>query len=128
MGKFCGENRPSPFKSGGSKMTVRFYSDASVNRRGFEANWKSIKNPSSGEFKSPNYPKKYPNRVRMGPQIIEAPKGKRIELTFVDFQTEFFYDRLRIEGVSRKIGQKYEVSTTFFACKTILTSLNMKVI
>ena len=57
----CGENRPAPFKSRGNNMTVIFYSDASVNRRGFEATWRAIKNPSSGEFTSPNYPKKYPD-------------------------------------------------------------------
>merc|ERR1719244_70270 len=107
FGKFCGENRPGPIKSDGSKMSVRFYSDATVNRRGFEANWKSIKNPSSGEFKSPNYPNKYPNRVRMHHRI-EAPKGKRIQLKFEDFETEACCDRLRIEGVSRRIGSKYE--------------------
>ena len=109
----CGENRPAPFKSRGNNMTIIFYSDASVNRRGFEATWKAIKNPSSGVFKSPNYPEKYPDQVFMT-EFIEAPKGKRIQITIEDFRTEGCCDLLEIFGVSRRIGRDSEVSVLAF--------------
>merc|ERR1719244_10126 len=108
LATLCGENRPAPFKSRGNNMTIIFYSDASVNRRGFEATWKAIKNPSSGEFKSPNYPEKYPDQVFMT-KFIEAPKGKRIQNTIEDFRTEDCCDFLEIVGVSRRIDIYSEI-------------------
>ena len=95
LARICGDERPPPFKSRSNKMTLEFYTDESVNKRGFQASWKSVKNPTSGEFKSPNYPKNYPSNQRIL-QILEAPKGKRIELTITDFNTEKCCDSLGV--------------------------------
>ena len=68
-------------------MTVMFYSDESENKQGFQAKWKAIENPTSGEFKSPNYPKNY-NTNDFVTQILEAPKGSRIQINIVDFRID----------------------------------------
>jgi hypothetical protein len=58
LAELCGDERPAPLKSTSNKMTLIFYTDESVNEEGFQANWKSVPNPKSGELKSPNYPQK----------------------------------------------------------------------
>lgn len=37
LGRFCGTKKPPPVLSSGSKMFLRFFSDNSVQKRGFEA-------------------------------------------------------------------------------------------
>jgi len=94
LATLCGNVIPKPLKSQSNKMTVKFYSDESENKPGFQAKWKGIEK-TSGEFKSPNYPKNYNNREFVS-QILEAPKGSRIEINILDFKTEKCCDRLRV--------------------------------
>ncbi|KAG7491245.1 hypothetical protein MATL_G00001010 [Megalops atlanticus] len=42
MGMFCGRAHPSPFVSTTNFLTVRFYSDSTVSRRGFGATYRAI--------------------------------------------------------------------------------------
>lgn len=37
LGRFCGSKKPAPVVASGSSLFLRFYSDASVQRRGFQA-------------------------------------------------------------------------------------------
>lgn len=37
LGRFCGSKKPDPVVASGSSLFLRFYSDASVQRRGFQA-------------------------------------------------------------------------------------------
>lgn len=39
LGHFCGSKKPSPLISSGNKMFLRFFSDSSVQKRGFEASY-----------------------------------------------------------------------------------------
>ena len=88
-------------------MTLIFYSDESVNGEGFQATWKSVLNPKSGEFKSPNYPELYEGTNLT--KLLEAPKGSRIEITIKDFRTEYFYDYLTVFD-----GDENEIAVSFF--------------
>lgn len=37
LGRFCGSKKPDPVVASGNSLFLRFYSDASVQRRGFQA-------------------------------------------------------------------------------------------
>lgn len=39
LGRFCGTKKPSPVISSGNKMFLRFFSDNSVQKTGFEASY-----------------------------------------------------------------------------------------
>ena len=41
--QFCGSSIPGPFTSTDNTMTVRFFSDGSLNYPGFRAYWESVK-------------------------------------------------------------------------------------
>ncbi|KAM4635166.1 bone morphogenetic protein 1-like isoform 2-T4 [Polymixia lowei] len=42
LGRFCGTKKPSPVISSGNKMFLRFFSDNSVQKRGFEASHSAV--------------------------------------------------------------------------------------
>ena len=42
LGKLCGSSLPSMIKSSGNKLTVVFYSDHSINKKGFLATWSKL--------------------------------------------------------------------------------------
>lgn len=41
LGRFCGTKKPSPVISSANKMFLRFFSDNSVQKRGFEASYRA---------------------------------------------------------------------------------------
>lgn len=41
LGRFCGTKKPPPVVSGGDKMFLRFFSDNSVQKRGFQASYEA---------------------------------------------------------------------------------------
>ena len=52
IGKFCDETKPDPtqhFRSTGNNVTVFFYSDGSVEAKGFKASYKAIPRPDVGK-------------------------------------------------------------------------------
>jgi hypothetical protein len=94
LAKACGDRAPSPVRSSGNKMTVAFYSDDSVNLRGFSAEWIAVKADKpverSGVITSPNYPNQYPENL-FGPNShykISVDAGHRIRLEFTDLDIE----------------------------------------
>uniref|UniRef100_A0A8C2FWR8 CUB and zona pellucida-like domain-containing protein 1 n=1 Tax=Cyprinus carpio TaxID=7962 RepID=A0A8C2FWR8_CYPCA len=89
------EYRNQSFKSSSNDLTVFFYSDSSVTRRGFHANWVFVvPHPEcgghlygSGLFSSPNYPNYYHDNAYCV-WYLSALQGQRIFLTFADVQLE----------------------------------------
>uniref|UniRef100_A0A8C1V060 Uncharacterized protein n=1 Tax=Cyprinus carpio TaxID=7962 RepID=A0A8C1V060_CYPCA len=89
------EYRNQSFKSSSNDLTVFFYSDSSVTRRGFHANWVFVvPHPEcgghlygSGLFSSPNYPNYYHDNAYCV-WYLSAVQGQRLFLTFADVQLE----------------------------------------
>ncbi|XDV43105.1 hypothetical protein PO909_011645 [Leuciscus waleckii] len=89
------EYRNQSLKSSNNDLTVLFYSDASVTRRGFHANWVFVVSQpqcgghlyESGVFSSPNYPNYYHDNAYCV-WYISAQQGQRIFLSFADVQLE----------------------------------------
>lgn len=44
LGRFCGTKKPQPITSNGNKLFIRFFSDNSVQKKGFEASHTAGKN------------------------------------------------------------------------------------
>lgn len=44
LGRFCGTKKPQPITSSGNKLFIRFFSDNSVQKKGFEASHSAGKN------------------------------------------------------------------------------------
>jgi len=99
----CGKELPGPFTSEGNTMVIRFHSDYLVNRQGFLATWTEVKPPglierrTQGEFKTPNYPNKYPRHTRIR-QIIAIPDGAKVEFKVLDFKTNDRFDHFCINS------------------------------
>merc|ERR1711892_555844 len=128
LARLCGYiTRPQRLKSQGNKMILEFYTDESVNNRGFQANWKRVKNPTLGEFKSPNYPQNYPSNQRIE-QILEAPKGTRIEITIRDFHTERCCDGLTVLDSDGSLLRRYRGKIKPAQLPIILTSISEKMV
>ncbi|XP_048459036.1 bone morphogenetic protein 1 isoform X3 [Rhincodon typus] len=95
LGRFCGSMIPAPVISTGNKMFIRFVSDASVQRKGFQAahstecggrlkaEIKSKDLYSHAQFGDNNYP----GQVDCEWQIV-AEKGYGVELSFQTFEVE----------------------------------------
>ena len=108
---FCGKDLPGPFTSWNNKLHIRFESDYMKNGQGFLATWKEvppmglIKGRTQGEFKTPNYPEKYPKHHRMK-QTFAIPDGAKVEFKVVDFQLgEHHQDHFCINSPDWKISR-----------------------
>ena len=114
--KLCGTSLPSPINSSGNKLTVIFHSDHSVNKKGFQANWKAVSGVSSGEVTSPGYPNSYPNSQRQV-KTISVAQGAKIKITFTAFNIEVcnneglfcLCDKLTIYDSASQSGTKLAV-------------------
>ena len=111
LSKTCGSGRPppAPFTSKTNNIQIIFHSDSSVNKGGFELSWKevdqeTIGGETIGTLMSPNYPSSYPNRLHQTYKL-QASTGKRIQMTFTDFDVEddssCRYDFLKVRGIKR---------------------------
>uniref|UniRef100_A0A8D0GFF0 Cubilin n=1 Tax=Sphenodon punctatus TaxID=8508 RepID=A0A8D0GFF0_SPHPU len=85
---------PLQVSSTGNTMTVRFKTDASVNKRGFNATWQErqggcggVFQATSGEIHSPNYPRSYSDNTDCS-WVIQVDSGHRVLLNFTDFDIE----------------------------------------
>ena len=94
MTKKCGIATIPSFTSRSNTVLVVFHTDGSVTKPGFQLSWREMvpgsgagPSPDSGVLMSPNYPRNYPNNQH---KIYTIPHraGKRIRLTFVDFNLE----------------------------------------
>lgn len=85
-----------PFVTGSNMMIVKFRSDASVEKRGFRASWKTEQIKCGGELfaqnsaqviTSPLYPDPYPGGLECV-YIITAPMGKMVTLEIVQLDLD----------------------------------------
>ncbi|XP_076019983.1 bone morphogenetic protein 1-like isoform X2 [Genypterus blacodes] len=95
LGHFCGNKKPPPLVSSGNKVFLRFFSDNSVQKRGFEASYSAecggslqaeVKTKdlySHAQFGDNNYPGGSDCQW-----VVSAEKGYGVELTFTVFETE----------------------------------------
>ena len=104
MPKTCGSRKtpPAAFRSQTNKVQIIFHSDRSVTRKGFQLSWKEVdQDEAGGSLTSPNYPSSYPNNVDKT-DTLEAGAGKRVKMTFTDFDVEAHnscrYDYLKVRS------------------------------
>ncbi|XP_023620099.1 bone morphogenetic protein 1-like [Myotis lucifugus] len=95
LGRFCGSKKPEPVVATGSRMFLRFYSDNSVQRKGFQAahstecggqvraEVKSKDLYSHAQFGDNNYPGGVDCEW-----VIVAEEGYGVELVFQTFEVE----------------------------------------
>ncbi|OWK07527.1 hypothetical protein Celaphus_00008538, partial [Cervus elaphus hippelaphus] len=95
LGRFCGSKKPDPVVASGSSLFLRFYSDASVQRRGFQAVHST---ECGGRLKAEVQTKElyshaqfgdnnYPSQARCD-WVIVAEDGYGVELIFRTFEVE----------------------------------------
>ncbi|XP_050394072.2 tolloid-like protein 1 [Patella vulgata] len=95
LGRFCGSSTPAPIISSGNRMYMVFYSDASVQRKGFHATHESVcgshliaTDKPQDLFSHAKYgDQNYDNRAECEWKI-EAKEGFRIQLRFLSFEIE----------------------------------------
>lgn len=84
------------FTTGSNLMLVKFRSDASVEKKGFRASWKTEPIKCGGELyaqqsaqviTSPFYPEPYPGGLECV-YLITAPQGKTVTIELVEFDLE----------------------------------------
>ncbi|KAK1175725.1 tolloid-like protein 1 isoform X1 [Acipenser oxyrinchus oxyrinchus] len=95
LGRLCGSKLPDPVISNGNKMYLRFISDASVQRKGFQATHST---ECGGRLKAETRLKDLYSHAQFGDNnypgqvdcewMITAEKGYGIELTFQTFEVE----------------------------------------
>ncbi|XP_041670250.1 cubilin [Cheilinus undulatus] len=92
--KYCGNTVPSPVFPESNELYLRFKSDYSNARDGFEATWTSspqgcggILYGDHGSFASPNYPGTYPNNTHCE-WTITAPRGRVVTVTFAQISID----------------------------------------
>ena len=106
----CGKQLPGAITSRDNTMHIRFESDYLENRQGFLATWTEVPPPnlirgrSQGEFKTPNYPKKYPKHTRII-QTYTIPDGAKVEFKVVDFETGERHDHFCINSPNWKTNR-----------------------
>ncbi|XP_056192710.1 cubilin [Falco biarmicus] len=88
LGRFCGNSVPSPIFPQNHVVYLRFKSDISGARDGYEITWTSSSNGcggtlygSTGSFASPNYPATYQNNTDCE-WAITVPKGQIVTVNF----------------------------------------------
>ncbi|XP_021007731.1 tolloid-like protein 2 [Mus caroli] len=95
LGRFCGSKKPDPVVATGSSLFLRFYSDASVQRKGFQAVHST---ECGGRLKAEVQTKElyshaqfgdnnYPSQARCD-WVIVAEDGYGVELIFRTFEVE----------------------------------------
>lgn len=97
LGRFCGSVKPGIFTSTFNHLHVHFSSDASINGRGFVANYSFVDVECGGIIKDSNEMIKAPmdtdgNGVYKSNAVcrwlIHAPKGHVIQMNFISFDLE----------------------------------------
>uniref|UniRef100_A0A3Q3W0B5 Cubilin n=1 Tax=Mola mola TaxID=94237 RepID=A0A3Q3W0B5_MOLML len=92
--RLCGSTLPSPIFPQSNQLFLRFKSDFSQARDGFEATWTSSPHGCGGtlfgdhgSFSSPNYPGTYPNNTHCEWSIV-APRGRVVTVTFAQISID----------------------------------------
>ncbi|XP_034427678.1 cubilin [Hippoglossus hippoglossus] len=94
IGRFCGSTLPSPIFPQSNLLYLRFKSDYSSARDGFEVTWTSSPHGCGGNlsgdhgsFSSPNYPGTYPNNTHCE-WSIRAPRGRVVTIIFAQISID----------------------------------------
>ncbi|XP_077790275.1 tolloid-like protein 1 isoform X3 [Podarcis muralis] len=95
LGRLCGSKIPDPLVATGNKMFLRFVSDASVQRKGFQATHTT---ECGGRLKAESKARDLYSHAQFGDNnypvqadcewLIVSDRGYRIELTFQTFEVE----------------------------------------
>lgn len=95
LGRFCGSKKPEPVLATGSRMFLRFYSDSSVQRKGFQA---SHSTECGGQVRAEVKTKDLYSHAQFGDNnypggadcewVIVAEEGYGVELVFQTFEVE----------------------------------------
>ncbi|KAJ3603850.1 hypothetical protein NHX12_028591 [Muraenolepis orangiensis] len=95
LGRFCGTKKPSPIMSSANKLFIRFFSDNSVQKKGFEASHTA---ECGGRLKAEVKTKDLFSHAQFGDNnypgasdcqwVISAEKGYGVELIFQTFEIE----------------------------------------
>ncbi|XP_017661474.1 PREDICTED: tolloid-like protein 1 [Lepidothrix coronata] len=95
LGRLCGNKIPDPLIATGNKMFLRFISDASVQRKGFQATHST---ECGGRLKAETKPKDLYSHAQFGDNnypvqadcdwLLVAEHGYRVELMFQTFEVE----------------------------------------
>ncbi|KAM6346195.1 tolloid-like protein 1 isoform 1-T1 [Podargus strigoides] len=95
LGRLCGNKIPDPLIATGNKMFLRFISDASVQRKGFQATHST---ECGGRLKAETKPKDLYSHAQFGDNnypvqadcdwLLVAEHGHRVELMFQTFEVE----------------------------------------
>ncbi|XP_034090015.1 bone morphogenetic protein 1-like [Gymnodraco acuticeps] len=95
LGRFCGTKKPSPVMSTGNKMFLHFFSDNSVQKRGFEASYRA---ECGGSLKAEVKTKDLYSHAQFGDNnypsgsdclwVVSAEKGYGVEIIFQVFEIE----------------------------------------
>uniref|UniRef100_A0A8C5HBT0 Metalloendopeptidase n=1 Tax=Gouania willdenowi TaxID=441366 RepID=A0A8C5HBT0_GOUWI len=95
LGRFCGARKPSPIASSGNQMFLRFSSDNSVQKGGFEASYKA---ECGGSLKAEVKTKDLYSHAQFGDNnypggsdclwVVTAEKGYGVEIIFQVFEVE----------------------------------------
>ncbi|XP_019741112.1 bone morphogenetic protein 1a [Hippocampus comes] len=95
LGRFCGTKKPQPITSSGNKLFIRFFSDNSVQKKGFEASHSA---ECGGRLKAEVKTKDLFSHAQFGDNnypgasdcqwVISAEKGYGVELIFQTFEIE----------------------------------------
>jgi cubilin len=97
LGRFCGDTKPGTFTSSFNHLHVHFSSDASINGRGFMANFSFVDVECGGIIKDSKDLIKSPmesdgNGVYKSNAacrwLVFAPKGFVIQMNFINFELE----------------------------------------
>ncbi|XP_053268342.1 cubilin [Pleuronectes platessa] len=94
IGRFCGSTLPSPIFPQSNLLYLRFKSDFSSARDGFEVTWTSSPHGCGGNlsgdhgsFSSPNYPGTYPNNTHCE-WSVKAPRGRVVTVIFAQISID----------------------------------------
>ncbi|XP_041825725.1 bone morphogenetic protein 1-like isoform X1 [Melanotaenia boesemani] len=95
LGRFCGTKKPSPVISSGNRLFLRFFSDNSVQKRGFEALYRA---ECGGSLKAEVKTKDLYSHAQFGDNnypggsdclwVVTAEKGYGVEMIFQVFEIE----------------------------------------
>lgn len=95
LGRFCGSKKPEPVLATGSRMFLRFYSDNSVQRKGFQA---AHSTECGGQVRAEVKTKDLYSHAQFGDNnypggvdcewVIVAEEGYGVELVFQTFEVE----------------------------------------
>ncbi|XP_021025680.1 tolloid-like protein 1 [Mus caroli] len=114
LGRLCGSKIPDPLMATGNEMFIRFISDASVQRKGFQATHST---ECGGRLKAESKPRDLYSHAQFGDNnypgqldcewLLVSERGSRLELSFQTFEVEeeadCGYDYVEVfDGLSSK--------------------------